>query len=369
MAKSTGRLVSLDIFRGMTVAFMIIVNDPGSWAYVYPPLRHSEWNGCTLTDLVFPFFLFIVGMSMYFSLKKYGNEINGSSALRILRRTITIFAVGLFLTIFPYFGMDYSKLRILGVLQRIALAYGIGSIICMTLKRQYLWIAVAVILLAYWGLLVLFGGNDPFSLQGNFALKTDLAILGKNHMYNGFGIPFEPEGLLSTIPAVCTVIIGYFIGGMIGEVTPNWKTLLKLILLGAAAFGLGYLWNMIFPINKPLWTSSYVLYSAGIAICVFSLIYLIADIFNLQAPGAFFMVFGTNALFSYFLAGIWIRMLLFIQVHSGSSKINLYDWLYEKVCVPIAGNMNGSLLFAFIQMFIIWGVAFVLYRKKIMIRL
>jgi predicted acyltransferase len=369
MAKSSSRLVSLDIFRGITVAFMIIVNDPGSWEYVYPPLRHSEWNGCTPTDLVYPFFLFIVGMSMYFSLKKYGNELNGSSTLRILRRTVTIFAVGLFLTIFPYFGMDYSKLRIMGVLQRIALAYGIGSIICMSVKRQNLWIVVTVTLLAYWGLLVLFGGNEPFSLQGNFALKTDLAILGKNHLYTGYGIPFDPEGLLSTIPAVCTVIIGYFIGGIVGERAADWKSVLKLLLLGAAAFGLGYLWNMVFPINKPLWTSSYVLYSAGIAIGVFALIYLIADIFSIQAPGAFFMVFGTNALFSYFLAGIWIRMLLFIEIHSGSSKTNLYNWFYDKVCVPVAGNMNGSLLFALIQMFIIWGVALVLYRKKILIRL
>jgi predicted acyltransferase len=369
MAKSSGRLVSLDIFRGLTIAFMIIVNDPGSWQYVYPPLRHSEWNGCTPTDLVYPFFLFIVGMSMYFSLKKYGNELNGKASLRILRRTITIFAIGLFLTIFPYFGMDYSKLRIMGVLQRIALAYGIGSIICLSVKRDSLWIAVTIMLLAYWGLLVLFGGNDPFSLQGNFVLKTDLAILGKNHLYTGFGIPFEPEGLLSTIPSICTVIIGYFMGSLVGEGSPNWKTVLKLILLGAAAFGLGYLWNMIFPINKPLWTSSYVLYTAGIAMAVFSLIYLIADVLKFQVLGTFFMIFGTNAIFSYFLTGIWIKMLLLIKVQLGIGKVSLYTWIYEKICVPVAGNMNGSLMFALIQMLVIWSGALILYRKKIMIRL
>jgi predicted acyltransferase len=369
MAKSSGRLVSLDIFRGLTVAFMIIVNNPGSWDYVYSPLRHSKWNGCTPTDLVFPFFLFIVGMSTWYSLKKYGNELNNSSILRIFRRALTIFAVGLFLTIFPHFVRDYSTLRIMGVLQRIAIAYAIGALISLTIKREYLWIIIAILLLIYWGLLSFFGGADPYSLVGNFALKADIAILGKNHLYTGFGIPFEPEGLLSTIPAVCTVIIGYYIGGMVSKGSASGKTVIKIILLGAAAIGLGYLWNMIFPINKPLWTSSYVLFTAGIAMAVFAIIYLISDVLKFQALGTFFIIFGTNALFSYFLAGIWIKMLLFIEIKSGMGKVSLYSWIDERVCVPIAGHLNGSLMFAVIQMLLIWCVALILYRKKIMIRL
>ena len=369
MAKSRGRLVSLDIFRGATVAFMIIVNNPGNWDYVYSPLRHSKWNGCTPTDLVFPFFLFIVGISTWYSLKKYGNELNGNSILRIFRRSLPIFAVGLFLTIFPHFVRDYSTLRIMGVLQRIAVAYGLGALICLAIKREFLWIVIAGLLLIYWGLLAFFGGVDPYSLNGNFALKADIAILGKNHLYTGFGIPFEPEGLLSTIPAVCTVIIGYYIGGMVGKGAANGKTVIKIILLGAAAIGLGYLWNMIIPINKPLWTSSYVLFTAGIAMAVFAIIYLISDVLKFQALGTFFMIFGTNALFSYLLAGIWIKILLLIQIKSGLEKVSLYTWFYEKACVPIAGHLNGSLMFAFIQMLLIWGVALILYRKKIMIRL
>jgi predicted acyltransferase len=369
MAKGSGRLISLDIFRGMTVAFMIIVNNPGSWDYVYSPLEHSKWNGCTPTDLVFPFFLFIVGMSMYFSMKKYGNEINGSSFLRILRRTAAIYAVGLFLNIFPYFGMDYSHLRIMGVLPRIAIAYGLGSIICLTVRKDYLWIVVVFMLLLYWGLLAFFGGAHPYSLEDNLVLKIDLAVLGKNHMYTGFGIPFEPEGLLSTIPSICTVIIGYFIGDVVASGAASGKTALKVILLGIAAFGLGYLWNMVFPINKPLWTSSYVLYTAGLAMGVFAVVYLIADVMKFPAIGTFFTVFGTNAIFAYFLAGIWIEMLLFIHVQSGAEKVSLYNWFFEKVCAPIAGNMNGSLMFAVIQVLIIWSVTLILYRKKIMVRL
>jgi predicted acyltransferase len=369
MAKSSGRLVSLDIFRGLTLAFMIIVNTPGSWQYVYPPLEHSKWNGCTPTDLVYPFFLFIVGMSTYYSLRKYGNEINGSSILRIFRRTVTIFAVGLFLTIFPYFGRDYSTLRIMGVLQRIALAYGIGAIICLTVRREYLWIVVAVLLLLYWGILAFFGGADPYSLEGNFVLKADLAILGRDHLYKGFGIPFEPEGLLSTIPSIGTVVIGYFIGGMLDNSSASGKTVLKLLLFGAAAAGLGYLWNMIFPINKPLWTSSYVLYSAGLAMGVLAAIYLITDVLKFQAWGNFFMVFGTNAIFAYFLAGICTRLMLIIKISQGGNTISLYDWLYSKLCVPVAGNLNGSLMFAVLQVLLIWSVVLILYRKKVFIRL
>ncbi|MBK8883623.1 MAG: hypothetical protein IPN67_14960 [Bacteroidales bacterium] len=368
MAKSSSRLVSLDIFRGMTIAFMIIVNTPGSWKYVYAPLRHAEWHGCTPTDLVFPFFLFIVGVSTYYSLKKYGNVINGNSLFRIFRRMVAIFAIGLLLTIFPNFVRDYSTLRIMGVLQRIAIAYGIGATICLAVRKEYLWIVVAIVLLLYWALLAFFGGADPYSLNDNFALKADLAILGKNHMYKGFGIPFEPEGLLSTIPAICTVIIGYFIGDVVSRGSASGKTVLKLLVIGAGATGLGYLWGMVFPINKALWTSSYVLYTAGLATVVLSVIYLIADVLKFQIWGTFFVVFGTNALFTFALAGIWTKMMLYvIKIRSGGANVSFYTWFYEKVCVPVAGNLNGSLMFAVIQVLVLWIVALLLYNRKIMI--
>ena len=348
---------------------MIIVNTPGSWNYVYPPLRHASWHGCTLTDLVFPFFLFIVGVSMWYSLKKYGHEINRGSILRILRRMVTIFVIGLFLAIFPYFGRDYSTLRIMGVLQRIALAYGIAALLCLTIRRDYLWIVIAVILLLYWALLAFFGGADPYSLEGNLTLKVDPAILGVNHVYKGFGIPFDPEGLLSTLPAVGTVIIGYYTGEILGKGSASGKTVIKLLLIGAASAGLGLLWSLVFPLNKPLWTSSYVLYTAGLAMGVLALVYLFADVLKFRKFGTFFLIFGTNALFAFFLAGIWTRLLLFIKIPSDDSKISLYTWFYKKVCVPVAGNMIGSLMFALIQMLLIWLVALVLYRKKILIRL
>ena len=369
MAKVGNRLVSLDIFRGMTIAFMIIVNTPGSWEYVYAPLRHAKWHGCTPTDLVFPFFLFIVGVSTFYSLKKYNNEFNTGSVLRILRRMLLIFAVGLFLAVFPRFVRDYSTLRILGVLQRIALAYGIGAVICLTVRRDILWIITAVILLGYWGLLALGDGSDPFSLESNLAAKFDQAILGANHMYKGFGLPFEPEGLLSTIPAVATVIIGYFVGEMISRSSEGGKTVLKLLLFGAASAGLGILWGLFFPINKPLWTSSYVLFTAGLAMGLLALIYLLADVLKFQSWGTFFLVFGTNAIFAYSLAGIWTKTMLNIKFTAGDSPITLYQWIYQKIFVPVAGNLNGSFLFAITQVMIIWFVVLFLYRKKIFIKL
>jgi predicted acyltransferase len=309
-------------------------------------------------------------VSTWYSLEKYGNEINGGSVLRILRRTIAIYALGLLLTIFPYFSRDYSTLRLLGVLPRIAIAYGIGSFLCLALRREHLWIAIATILLLYWGLLRFFGGADPYSLEGNFARQVDLAVLGANHMYKGFGIPFDPEGLLSTLPAVGTVLIGYFTGGIIGKEKAGATVLFKMILIGAAGIGAGLLWNLAFPINKPLWTSSYVLYAGGIAMIALALLYLIADIWKLQGWGAFFLVFGTNALFSFFLAGIWTKVMLYVvKLPSGEEKISLYNWIYQKLCVPVAGNMLGSLMFAIIQVLIIWAFALLLYRKKIFIRL
>lgn len=369
MAKSNNRLASLDIFRGMTVALMIIVNTPGSREYVYSPLRHSEWHGCTPADLVFPFFIFIVGVSMWFSLKKYGHELNGGSLLRIIRRTLSIFLLGIFLAVFPYFDRDYSTLRIMGVLQRIALVYGVGALLCLTVRREYLWIVAAVLLLLYWGLLAFFGGSDPYSLEGNFAQKADALLLGTDHLYRGFGRPFDPEGLLSTMPAVATVIIGFYAGGLLGKGSANLNKVLKMLLIGIAATGLGILWGKLFPINKPLWTSSYTIYSAGIAMALLALLYMVADLYKLTAWGFLFAVFGANALFSYFLSGISTRLLLFIKVFDGEEKITLYRWIYEKICFPVAGSFNGSLMFALIQLAVIWIAAFFLFRKKIMLRL
>lgn len=361
----SGRLLSLDVFRGMTVAFMIIVNTPGTWSHVYAPLRHAPWHGCTPTDLVFPSFLFISGVAMWYSLRKYNFEFSGPSLFRILRRVALIFLAGLFLNIFPRFVRDYDTLRIMGVLQRIALAWGLGAVIVLLVKRNYIWVTTLVILLGYWALLYFFGGSDPYSLEGNFGRQVDMKILGENHLYKGFGVPFDPEGLLSTIPAVATVLLGFMTGNLISSFGTSWKTAGWLAIIGAALIGAGLLWGQYFPINKPIWTSSYVLYAGGIGMMILALLFIIVDVCGLKGWTGFFNTFGTNPLFTYLLAGIWTKTMLNIKI----GEVTLYNWIFTHICSPLFNEQKiASLMFAIMQVLIIWAFGYILYRKKIIIR-
>lgn len=362
----SARLMSLDVFRGMTVVFMIIVNTPGTWSHVFPPLRHAEWHGCTPTDLVFPSFLFISGVAMWYSLRKFNFEFSGASLFRILRRVALIFAVGLFLTIFPRFARDYDTLRIMGVLQRIALAWGLGAVLVMLIKKNYVWIAAAVILFGYWALMYFFGGSDPYSLEGNFARTVDLAIIGENHLYKGFGVPFDPEGLLSTLPATATVLLGFMVGHLISRTGTSWKTVGLLTLVGALLIGAGLLWGEFFPINKPIWTSSYVLYAGGIAMVILALLFAIVDIWNLRGWTGFFNTFGVNALFTYVLAGMLTKTLLAIKI----GEVSLYNWIFTHICSPLFEEQKlASLMFPIMLVIVVWALGYILYRRKIIIRL
>ncbi|HNT92203.1 MAG TPA: DUF5009 domain-containing protein [Bacteroidales bacterium] len=364
-AGKSARLMSLDVFRGMTVAFMIIVNTPGTWSHVYAPLRHASWHGCTPTDLVFPSFLFISGVAMFYSLRKYNFAFSGPSFVRIIRRVLLIFAAGLFLNIFPLFARDYSTLRIMGVLQRIALAWGLGAMIVLLVRRNYIWIAASVILFGYWALMYFMGGPDPYSLEGNYARTVDIALLGENHLYKGFGVPFDPEGLLSTLPATATVLLGFMAGGLTGTSGKTWKTPGWLTFTGILLIGAGLLWGQYFPINKPLWTSSYVLYAGGIGMVILALLFIVIDMWNLKGWTGFFNTFGTNALFTYLLAGIWTKTMLNIKI--GDST--LYKWIFNNICSPLFEEQKlASLLFAIIQVLIVWAFGYILYRKKIIIK-
>lgn len=369
MAQKAERYLALDVLRGMTIAFMITVNTPGSWKYIYPPLRHAAWHGCTPTDLVFPFFLFVVGVSMFFSFSKYQNTLNKDTLLHVGKRALLIFLIGLFINSFPQWTTDYSHLRIMGVLQRIAVAYGFAALIVLAFSRKTIAWLSAAILIGYWAIIYFLGGDDPYSLQGNITIPFDRAILGENHLYKGFGVPFDPEGILSSLPAIVTVLIGYFAGVMIKETDKN-RVPVKLLIYGVVATVAGYVWGLFFPINKPLWTSSYVLYTAGLAALLFALLIFIIDLKGYKKWTSFFVVFGMNPLFIFALSGIWAKTLsrLIKIPDAEGNAIAGSTWLYQHVFVPLAGNMNGSLLYALTHIFFFWLIGYVMYRNKIFIK-
>ncbi len=365
----TNRYLALDVFRGMTIALMILVNTPGSSQHVYSVLQHARWHGCTLTDLVFPFFLFVMGVSLYFSTGKYQNHLDKESLLRVGHRTILIFALGLFLNSYPQWMTDYSHFRIMGVLQRIALAYAVAALIVLNAKQQWLPGIGASILIAYWGILYFFGDPSPYSLQGNATIAFDRAILGENHLYRGFGIPFDPEGILGSLPAAVTVIAGY-LAGIITRENRTDHAVIRLAGYGASIAIAGYLWGFVLPVNKPLWTGSYVLYTAGLAALLFALLIYITDLKAYKKWTPLFSVFGMNPLLLFILSVVWAKTLrLLIQIPDDNGQmISGSIWLYQHVFEPLAGPMNGSLLFALAHVILFWLIGYVLYRKAIYVK-
>lgn len=369
------RSLALDIFRGMTVCFMIIVNTPGSELFSYSPLQHSHWNGCTPTDLVFPSFLFAVGNAMSFAMRKY--ELLGNKAVlaKIFKRTILIFLLGYLMYWFPFFHETpggwkvnpISHTRIFGVLERIALCYCFASLLIHYFSRRTVLIVAVGLLLGYWAALLLFGvpGADPFSMTGNAGYRLDVWVMGENHMYHGEGVAFDPEGILSTFPAIVNVIAGYFVGVFIQQKGRTWEGLSKLLLLGTALMAVAVAWDLVFPINKKIWTSSYVLYTVGID-CIFLsfLIYLIEFRKATRWTG-FFAVFGKNPLSIYLLSELLIVALFLIRTGPDTS---LPEWANDHFFQAFFPGSFGSLLFALTYMLICWSVGKWLDVKKIYIR-
>ena len=364
------RLLSLDVFRGMTIALMILVNTPGSWSHVFPPLLHAKWHGATPTDMVFPFFLFIVGVSLYLSFVKFDNKLDATATKKILKRTLLIFLIGIALHWFP-FTRSIDRLRIMGVLQRIAVAYGIGAFLSLSFDIKKLWKVGLGILIAYWAAMYFFGGADPFSLENNLARTFDLALFGEDHVWKGFGIPFDPEGLMSTFPAVVTIICGYYVGWLV-KITTDKNILIKnLLLIGVSGIILGLIWNIYFPINKGLWTSSYVIYTAGIACCVLAILIEILDVKNYTKWTKPFQVFGLNPLIIFVLSGFIVKIFFMVKWENGNGdNRNIYSWLFNDVYAQIfPDNLKiASLTFALTMVSFCWLVGYLLYKRNIIIK-
>jgi len=385
------RYYSLDVFRGATVCLMILVNNPGSWTYIYPPLKHAPWHGLTPTDLVFPFFLFAVGNAMAFVMPRLEAAGDGVFWKKVVKRAVLIFLIGLFLNWWPFFKWEDGSLlfrqwvdpknpeagvRILGVLQRIALCYFFASVIIYHLKLRKAFYTGLVLLLAYWILCLIGNPADPFSLAGWFGTSIDKSVLGVSHMYKGEGIPFDPEGLMSTIPSIVQVIFGYMVGNYIQQKGKNFEMVTGLFVASVAMLVTGYCWDMVFPINKKIWTSSYTIYTTGLAtLTIATMIYLI-ELKNIKgAMTKFFDVFGKNALFVFALSAFLPKGLALIRIQNGLNEkgeityYNPWTWLYQKVLVNIPGDPRfGSFLYALCVISFMWAVCYWLDKKKIYIK-
>ena len=377
MLKTESRFLALDVFRGMTVCFMIIVNSPGSGADAFSFLSHASWHGFTPTDLLFPSFLFAVGNAMSFSMDKYKTLGEGAFLKKVFKRTLLIFLLGFLMYWFPFFEtaegggiqlMPISETRIMGVLQRIALCYFFASLMIRYLSSKNVIALSAVFLLGYWAVLLLFGDPaDPLSMEGNAGEYFDKWVMGDSHLYHGEGLAFDPEGLLSTIPSIVNVVIGYFAGRFIREKGKGYETIAKLLLAGGVLIFIALWWDLAFPINKKLWTSSFVLLTTGLDLAIISALLYVVELrsWNKWNWTKFFTIFGKNPLFIYLLSELLLIVLYRIQV---SSDTSLHSWINTVFFQVIAPGAIGSLLFAVIYMLLCWAVGWWLDRKKIYIR-
>jgi len=436
------RYYSLDVFRGATVCLMILVNNPGSWSHIYSPLEHAPWHGLTPTDLVFPFFLFAVGNAMAFVMPRLEAGGDGAFWRKVIKRSLLIFAIGLFLNWWPFSRWENGELvangwtwvntqgkvvgvRVLGVLQRIAICYFFASVIVYYLKARGAFLLGAILLLGYWLLCVMGNPVDPYSLQGWFGTNIDIAILHDQHMYHGEGVAFDPEGFVSAIPAIVQVIFGYLVGDYIikrgkshelqtagyekktvvtepsailstptasfATVTEHaspepetrnhkqeilYKTLTGLFVTAMALLLAGYAWGLSFPVNKKIWTSSYVLVTTGMAIALLATLIYFIEIKSIRGWWTrFFDVFGKNALFVFALSAFLPKGLRLIRIPNGVNAkgdalyTSPWSWIYERVYKFIPGAPElGSLAFALTVILFMWAVCYWLDKKKIYIK-
>ena len=413
------RLLSLDLFRGAAVALMILVNNPGSWAHLYAPLAHAPWHGCTPTDLVFPFFLFAVGNALALTMPGYWSAPPRVFWRKWAWRTGLIFLIGLALNASPFLRWDAAGLlvakpldglRVMGVLQRIALCWGAAALLVWALGRRTAaratarvpWV-VAALLLGYWALcLAAAGGPDPYSLQGYFGTALDRAVLGAGHLYQGEGVAFEPEGLASTLPAIAQVLLGWWVGShLLSPVAGagaqararGRRRVASLLVIGAALLGLGLVWSDLMPVNKKLWTSSYVLVSSGLAVWMLALLvrwfdpvaplpggasttpHATAVARALRGPAWLLAAFGRNALFVFVLSGLVPRLLSLLRWPDGLDDAGQphwttpLPWVHRSLFADLGSDPRlGSLAYAVAHLAVYAMLALWLDRRRIYIK-
>ncbi len=358
------RSVSLDFLRGLAVALLLLITAPGSWEAIYAPLQFAEWHGCTLADLVFPTFLFVMGAAMWFSFEKYDHAWSRELAVKILRRSAILVAIGLIINLLFMFG-QVQYWRIPGVLQRVGVCYLVASVLCLSLPRKALLVTAAGLLLLYWGLLnwlfsAPFGG--PYVLETNAVLTLDRAVFGNEHLWHGERIPFDSEGLLSTLPAIVTVLLGWLTGKMLAQRSEKRDLLVRDLLVYGIVLGFfGLAWDLFFPINRKLWTSSFVLYSGSIAFVLLAASVWLLEVRKWRNGTGFFTVLGRNSLVAYLFSQLLIGALIWVKIDGHTS---IQQAIFKGLFGLVGDSRLASLLFAAAFTALVWAVCRALYARK-----
>ncbi len=368
-----GRLISLDVMRGIVIAAMLLVNNPGSWSYVYAPLLHAEWNGLTPTDLIYPFFVFMMGVSLSFSSACNPQKPVWERVRKILTRSVLLFLAGLLLSIISDLcsgSFSWGTLRIMGVLQGLAAAYLFSALIVLRIKnRAMLLIIPSVILIGYVILLNIAGGYSLSDM--NIIARVDYLLLGEQHLMqeylpDGTAIGFEPESILSTFPRTAQVMYGAYVGKLLKSCSEKEKPLLEIFSVGTLALLAGFVLQYADPVNKKIWSSSFTLVTTGAACLVLSALVCHIDMKGRSSGTGFFRVFGMNPLFLYLLCQIFSS---FMDMHCEGLGMSIKTYMYSQWLSPVFGKYLGSLVYAIFIVLITWIPGLLLYKKKIFIKL
>ena len=395
--KTTSRILSIDILRGLTIAGMITVNNPGSWSYMYAPLEHAEWNGLTPTDLVYPFFMCVMGMCIYIAMRKFDFACNRATVYKIVKRMVLIYLVGLAIVWFSAFcrrwnnpqeGADFfsqlwymvwsfDKLRLTGVLARLAICYGITALLAITVRHKHLPYIIVGLLLAYF--VILMAGNGFAYDETNILSIADRAVLTDAHMYHDNGI--DPEGLLSTLPSIAHTLLGFIIGSLLfrkadaGAQQLDARTnitltkVVPLFVVGTSLLFTGYLLSYGCPINKKVWSPTFVLVTCGLASMLLALLTWIIDVKGKKSWSKFFEVFGVNPLFLFVLSDFFAIVFGAFTFPVGDKQMNVVGFVYSQLLSPVFGQYGGSLVYSLLFIALNWVIGYQLYKRKIYIKL